>query len=90
MDPVANGAAAGTAATEQPAAPAGTAAAGTVSPPAAVKPAKVTGKLSLVVEYTGDVDESKEYSKGIVKSLKNAKLTVKAEFAETMPSKRSL
>ncbi len=68
----------------------GATASGTVTPPATPKPAKVTGKLSLVVEYTGDVDESKEYSKGIVKSLRDAGLTVKAEFAETVPSKRQL
>jgi hypothetical protein len=71
-------------------APAATEAAGTISPPATPKPAKVTGKLTLTVEYTGDVDESKEYSKNIVKTLRDAGLTVKAEFAETVPSKRAL
>ena len=72
-----------------PAAPT-TEAAGTISPPATPKPAKVTGKLSMTVEYTGDVDEAKEYSKGIVKSLRDAGLSVKAEFAETQPSKKAL
>lgn len=67
-----------------------TAAAGTVSPPATPKPAKVTGKLSLTIEYTGDVDESKEHAKLVVKSLRDTGLTVKAEFAETVPSKKQL
>lgn len=63
--------------------------AGTVTAAATTK-LKVTSKLTLVVEYTGDVDESKAYSVNIVKSLRDAGLTVKAEFAETVPSKRSL
>jgi hypothetical protein len=68
----------------------GTAAAGTVTPPATPKPAKVTGKLTMIVEYTGDVDESKTHAKSIVDAVRGSGLTVKAEFAETVPSKRAL
>lgn len=82
MDAVTNGSGAATGT--------GVEAAGTVSSPGPAKPAKVTGKLSMTVEFVGDVDESKAYAVGIVKSLREAGLTVKAEFAETVPSKRAL
>lgn len=62
--------------------------AGTVTPAAQPKAAKPTGKLTMTVEYTGDVDESKAHAKSVVEALRGHGLTVKAEFAETVPSKR--
>lgn len=57
---------------------------------AATKPAKVTGKCTMVIEYVGDVEESKAHAVSVVKALRDAGLTVKAEFAETVPSKKQL